>query len=342
MVDFSKSADDKKARKRREEMAREHPELALDVDPVEVDQRGGFQALAPRDPSHEGNGSSLPGLPDPLSGPLALSQALMERVRRDAGRGLSQKQEDNLLPMIVVLQAQSPACDPDHQAHVPGAERGAFWLKNSPVPIIKGKEGILFVPAAMELAWVEWRPRTAGGGFIAKHREPPQDTIQIPDPKNPEKRKWVRKGNGHEMIETRYRYGLVILEGLGMLPFVIPFTSTGHTVCRGWETTMNSLFIPGTNDATPALPVATGSGPSRGPTPAGPGTRSTWPWRGRPGTRNTRGRRPSARRSRRRSCPWTPPRWRRLGWGHPRSPKLEKRSRFKKRSLAGSWASEGG
>jgi hypothetical protein len=253
MVDFSKSADDKKARKRREEMAREHPELALDVDPVEVDQRGGFQALAPRDPSHEGNGSSLPGLPDPLSGPLALSPSLMERVRRDAGRGLSQKQEDNLLPMIVVLQAQSPACDPDHQAHVPGAERGAFWLKNSPVPIIKGKEGILFVPAAMELAWVEWRPRTAGGGFIAKHREPPQDTIQIQDPKNPEKRKWVRKGNGHEMIETRYRYGLVILEGLGMLPFVIPFTSTGHTVCRGWETTMNSLFIPGTNDRYPSF-----------------------------------------------------------------------------------------
>ena len=242
MVDFKKLGDEKKASRRREEMARENPDLALNVDPVEVDERGGFQALPPLDPQ-KGNGSSL----------LALSPSLLEKARRDAGRGLSQRQEDNLLPMIIVLQAQSPACDPDHQSHVPGAERGAFWLRNSPVPIVKGKEGILFVPAAMELAWVEWRPRTAGGGYIAKHKEPPEDTIKVPDPKNPEKMRWVRKGNGHEMIETRYRYGLVVLEELGMLPFVIPFTSTGHTVCRSWETTMNSLIIPGTTQRYPSF-----------------------------------------------------------------------------------------
>jgi hypothetical protein len=155
--------------------------------------------------------------------------------------------------MIAVLQAQSPACDPDHQAYVPGAERGAFWLKNSPVPIVKGKEGILFIPCAMELAWVEWRPRTAGGGFIAKHKEPPPDAIKVPDPKNQEKMRWVRKSNGNEIIETRYRYGLVVLDGMGLLPFVIPFVSTGHTVCKSWETTMNSLTIPGTTKRYPSF-----------------------------------------------------------------------------------------
>lgn len=254
MVDFTKPTEEKKAKRRREEMARENPDLALNVDPVEIDERGGFQALPlPQSSALSSTGNGSGPKSSPSSGPLALSPGLIERAKRDAGRGLSQRQEDNLLPMIIVLQAQSPACDPGHQSYVPGAERGAFLLKNSPVPVVKGKEGILFIPAAMEMAWVEWRPRTAGGGFVAKHKAPPEDTIQVPDPTNPKKMKWVRKSNNNEVIETRYRYGLVILDGLGMLPFVIPFTSTGHTVCRGWETTMNSLIIPGTSSPYPSF-----------------------------------------------------------------------------------------
>jgi hypothetical protein len=204
-----------------------------------------------RDDAPWNGGQVLAPFP-PRTNILSLDPDLLEQAKQDAGKGLSQRPDDNLIPMITILQAQSPSCNSSHPSHVEGAEAGMFLLKNSPVPLVSGRDGFGFVPAAMELVYNEWRQRSAGGGFIAKHTERPADVkeIMVPDPLNPAsppKRRLIRP-NGNEIIETRIRYGLASLNGLGPIPFALPFTGAGHTVCRSWETTMNALTIPGTAD----------------------------------------------------------------------------------------------
>jgi hypothetical protein len=47
-----------------------------------------------------------------------------------AGRGVSFKPEDQLIPLITVLQANSPQCNARLPKYVDGAEAGRFWLRN--------------------------------------------------------------------------------------------------------------------------------------------------------------------------------------------------------------------
>jgi hypothetical protein len=49
--------------------------------------------------------------------------------------------------------------------------------------------------------------------------------------------------NGNEVKETRYHSGFVIPEGAAPLPFVIPLTSTGHTISKLWMGMMRKKII---------------------------------------------------------------------------------------------------
>jgi hypothetical protein len=171
--------------------------------------------------------------------------------RYSSGRGLSKSQSDNMIPLIYVLQAQSPQVLKKNPSYIPGAEAGDIWLRNAADPIVKGDEGMLFQPCAFYKEWVEWVPRDDGGGFVGRFpcrtvedesRPPVNDAKEQVDEENPQAVKWVRK-NGNELVFTRYHIGFVIRGNLP-LPFVIPLTSTGHTFSKQWMFLMNSQQLP--------------------------------------------------------------------------------------------------
>lgn len=200
---------------------------------------------------------------------------LRDRMKADAGRGLSGKQEDNLVPMIYILQAQSPQVLKKNSAYIQGAEAGCILLRNAANPLVPVDEAIFFQPCAFDKDVVEWIPRDDGGGFVARHRfEGREDKIdhvaqrlkakRIEDPKNPNKVRFVLP-NGHELIETRYHIGYVgrelesrkldedvtIYSIAGQpMPFVIPLSSTGHTFSKAWMFYMNQ--IQGVNGIAPS------------------------------------------------------------------------------------------
>ena len=158
----------------------------------------------------------------------------------DAGKGVSTLAEDNLVPLIYILQAQSPQCNRRSPDYVEGAESGSIWLRNSGLPAIDGEEGLLFQPCYFQKDWVEWVPRSAGGGYVGRHEEmPPEAEEKNIDPQNPEKKFWVLP-NGNTVVETRYHIGYVILEDGRAMPYVIPMSSSAHTASRGWMFLMNS------------------------------------------------------------------------------------------------------
>jgi hypothetical protein len=169
---------------------------------------------------------------------LPVSADLDDFLEQHSGVGTSQRAEDNLVPMISVLQAQSPAADRRNQAYIQGAEPGAFRLKNSPVAIVPGDgEGLLFIPAHFAVYFVEWTPREKGGGFVRRHDALPKEARKVEDERG------IRfvMPNGNEVQETRYHTGLVPFPDRGPMPFVLPFKGSGHTTSRNWQTLMNGV-----------------------------------------------------------------------------------------------------
>lgn len=171
-----------------------------------------------------------------------VSSLLAERMARDAGKGVSKDQSDNMVPLIYILQAQSPQVLKRNPAYIEGAEAGSIWLRGIGDPIVSGEEGFLFQPCYFSKDWVEWIPRDAGGGFVTRHAQLPSDAENKPDPRNPNRQNYVRP-NGNQLRETRYHAGLVHGRGAPM-PFVIPMASSGHTTSRSWMFLMNSKQLP--------------------------------------------------------------------------------------------------
>lgn len=169
--------------------------------------------------------------------------ALTQQIKANAGKGLSKAQEDNLVPLIYILQTNSPQVNKRDPSYINGAEAGDIWLRNAPDPIVRGDDGILFQPCFFAKSWNEWIPRSSGGGFVARHAELPKEAELKEDPENPNRKKYLLP-NGNEVIETREHVGLVHIDDQ-VIPFVIPLTSTGHSFSRKWMFMMNAKKVEG-------------------------------------------------------------------------------------------------
>lgn len=182
-------------------------------------------------------------LPETVGLPAEISSFLLE----DSGKGVSFAQEDNIVPLIYLLQANSPALKKSSPNYLEGSAAGDIWKRNSiHQQLIKGEEGFLFQPCHFEKVWLEWRPNR--GGFAGSHPERPSDAKETEIMHEGKPRLiWVRK-NGNQVVETRQHVGFANGEA-----YVISFSSTGHTVSRTWMQMMNQQYIPGTNKIAPSF-----------------------------------------------------------------------------------------
>jgi hypothetical protein len=146
-----------------------------------------------------------------------------------AGAGTSSDAAHNTIPLVYVLQSNSPQVNKRGDAYLPDAEPGDLWFRNAEKPIVNGTEGVIFQPVHFAWAWVEWRPNRQG--FVAAHGERPADAKHQQLDPNDDRLSWVRS-NGNIVVETAYVYGLVNCE----TPYVIPLSSSGFSVARNWNT----------------------------------------------------------------------------------------------------------
>lgn len=179
-----------------------------------------------------------------------LPAEMMAQFEFDAGQGVSTAVEDNLVPFIGILQAQSPQVLKRNPKYVEGAE-AADILLTSLNRYWKGETGILFQPCAFSQDYVEWKLRDNGGGFVGRHPQMPTTAKETPDAKDPNRKLWLMP-SGTQIVHTRYHYGIILNgedaqgEGapLGLMQAVISLNSTGHTFSRTWMTQMNGLRLP--------------------------------------------------------------------------------------------------
>lgn len=158
---------------------------------------------------------------------------LAEFLDQDAGRGLSNSANDVGIPFIYILQALSPQIKKRGEKYVEGAEEGMI-INNQTNQLYDGDEGILFIPCFFKSALVEWKPRDAGGGWVAEYAidDPILKTAKALDPKKPNK---LSLPNGNEIAETKYYFGIHILPEGGAELAVLSFASSGLKTSRDWQ-----------------------------------------------------------------------------------------------------------
>lgn len=173
----------------------------------------------------------------------ALPAHLAARVHADAGKGVSTASEDNIVPLIYVLQSGSPQVKKNNPDYIEGAGEGDLWLRNAPTPIVDGMKGIVVQPCYFYKSWVEWMPNR--GGFVTQHpagAERPAGAVEKPNPENPKKMQWVLP-NGNTVVETRYHVVRVFLDDTTRAAYVIPMSSSAHTSSRTWMSMMNNKTV---------------------------------------------------------------------------------------------------
>ena len=173
--------------------------------------------------------------------------AHIAKARKAEAESISKDASDYLIPMYRILQPLSPEVNKRGATYVKDAEPGDIYSKNGVPPLIKGETGFLFQPCYVQRAVVEWLPREkgggGGGGFVTLHNvKTPSEipgAIQVPHPQDPTKKMWIVKATKNTLMETRYHGGYIITDD-GALPAIIPFSSSGHSVAKGWNMLMAS------------------------------------------------------------------------------------------------------
>lgn len=178
----------------------------------------------------------------------SLPAHLRDKIKADAGKGISEQADDSLVPLLVVLQALSPQVMKQKPEYLKNAEAGDIWTKNAPHPVVKGEVGILFQPCSFYKNVVEWIPKNkdgSGGGYVGEHPVMPADAKEVADKDDPE-RKRMMSPRGTEYVETRNHAGIVYTDDGQAFPYLIPLSSSGHSVSRQWMFMMKSKAIEGT------------------------------------------------------------------------------------------------
>jgi hypothetical protein len=173
---------------------------------------------------------------------------LMARTKADVGRAVSFKPEDQLIPLIYVLQTNSPIVDRRAASYIEEAEPGHFWLRGAIQPIKDGEEGIEVIPCGMQHTWIEWLPQRQG--FVTRHPEMPKDTEtrSVRGDDGRERQTLVRRGNGNYLQDTREFF--ILVNGF---PYVLPCTGTKHSFARAWQSYYHQFRHPETNGVMPAF-----------------------------------------------------------------------------------------
>tara|TARA_A100000172_G_scaffold81078_1_gene72832 strand:+ start:6104 stop:6817 length:714 start_codon:yes stop_codon:yes gene_type:complete len=152
----------------------------------------------------------------------------------DSGAGLENiGTEDIAIPYINIIQKVSPALE-----EIDGSKPGDIFNSVSH----EVYQELRVIPCAYKRAFVEWKPRSQGGGFVGEHSS---SSSFASNPRN-EKGEIVLD-NGNVLVETAYFY---VITCDTFERAVINMSSTNLKVARRWNGQMLNIKI---NGKTPAM-----------------------------------------------------------------------------------------
>lgn len=157
--------------------------------------------------------------------------------------------QDLGIPFLMILQAMSPEVnrsDADYESKkIKGAQPGSIINTVAREVYYQPDENpMLLIPCGYDRKWIEWKPRTKGGGFVKPHAD---ERIMEQTTKDPETGNDTLR-NGNIIRATAYFFVLVAeIQGVKCpepIRAVIGMSSTQLRNARIWLNIMYSIKMP--------------------------------------------------------------------------------------------------
>lgn len=150
-----------------------------------------------------------------------------------SGVGKDSISESDKRPFIRILQALSPEIDSDSDRCIPGASKGDMILASEGRILPQGTK---IIPLNFGEAYVEWVPKTQGGGYVGTH---PRSIVADPSYKKGLTGEYSEHlvypdGKQNELKWTKFLAVLIVEEGK-TTPAVISFDSSKLKIARKLE-----------------------------------------------------------------------------------------------------------
>jgi hypothetical protein len=148
-----------------------------------------------------------------------LPAEFLDDLINDAGMGTEDTNSaDIAIPFLRVIQALSPQIDAQEPGFIQGAKKGQIFNTASNDLY----DTVTVIPCYYHTQYIEWKPRTAGGGLVAIHK----DESCLLDAKRNDKGKDTLP-NGNEIVRTATFYALIVDEEAAIVsPVVIAMAGT--------------------------------------------------------------------------------------------------------------------
>lgn len=155
-----------------------------------------------------------------------------------AGQGFDEvRNEDAAIPFVRILAQLSPQVNKRDGKYVQGAEAGMLYNTVQNVAY-DGEKGILVVPCYFAPRYLEWKPRSTGGGFVASY---------TPDEAAPMLRQCTRNDRNEDilpngnLLQNTAQFFVLVLGEDGPQRALISMTSTQLKKARNWNARMGAL-----------------------------------------------------------------------------------------------------
>lgn len=151
-------------------------------------------------------------------------------------------QADLGIPILAILQKGSAEIDEDHEDHqskkIEGAKVGDIINTTSrKILHTTGGQPVKVVPYFYQLVYIEWRPKSAGGGIVATHTNPNILMSAVRD----EKTGKDVLPNGNNIVTTAYYFVRVLNEDGTKDDALLTMTSTQLKKSRAWLNMMKGF-----------------------------------------------------------------------------------------------------
>lgn len=178
------------------------------------------------------------------AGPVTMVETTSHAFENDASVGFEGVSRDDMaIPFLAILQSGSPQCKRSEGAYIEGAAEGMILNTVTGKVIDTHKTPLVVVPCAYHRAFVEWRVRESGGGFVREHKPDPN---LLTDTFRDEKNRDILP-NGNQINDTRTFYVLALDENGIPSPAVLTMTSTQIKKAKQWMMQQNLLKLRGAN-----------------------------------------------------------------------------------------------
>lgn len=156
--------------------------------------------------------------------------------------------DDILIPRLSIAQALSPQIKKQKAEYLEGLEEGGLF--NSATGEIY-TQPMLIVPVSYRRRFVEWIPRSAGGGLV----NPDHDESILDRCRSDEDTGGKFLENGNEIIETPEHFVLVVKDDGSWEEMVISMSKSRRKVSKAWNLKIRNLKVRNPNTGQMVAPA---------------------------------------------------------------------------------------